>query len=85
MSLINEKEARDRIILSVDIIMFIIAIISMVFLAINFYNAGYSFGGGDSLKAQHHLIYAGTSIAFLAVSMTWIFVRFFRNWGKRLI
>ena len=82
MSLINEKEARDRIILSVDIIMFIIAIISMVFMDINFYNAGSCFE--NDLKARYFM-YAGASIAFLAVSMTWIFIRFFRNWGKRLI
>lgn len=85
MSPLYDPDAKNRMMLSIDIIMFIIAIISMVFIAINFYNAGYSFGGGDSLKAQHHLIYAGASIAFLAVSMTWIFIRFFRNWGKRLI
>jgi len=85
MSLLEDRSLRNRILLSVDIIMFIIAIISMVFTALNFYNAGYSFGGGDPAKSQQYLLYAGGSIAFLAVSMTWIFIRFFRNWGKRLI
>lgn len=85
MSPISDLETKGRIVLSIDIIMFIIAVISMVFIAINFYNAGYYFGGGDSLRSQSYLLYAGASIAFLSVAMMWIFVRFFRNWGKRLI
>ena len=85
MSLLEDKNLRNKILLSIDIIMFIIAIISIVFTALNFYNAGYCFGGGNPAESQNYLMYAGASIAFLAVSMMWIFVRFFRNWGKKLI
>ncbi|HEX17398.1 MAG TPA: hypothetical protein ENG60_03200 [Thermoplasmatales archaeon] len=76
---------RERLILIIDIIMFIIAIISMVLTALNFYMAGYASGGGDYIGAQNHLMHACASTAFLAVSMMWIFVRFSRNWGKRII
>lgn len=78
-------ERREEILLMVDIIMFIIAIVSIILMALNFYRSGFFFGGGNAGYAQTYLMYGGASIATLSVSMTWIFVRFFRNWSKRTI
>lgn len=72
----------EGVILIVDIVMFAIAIISIIAMSLCFYRAGFFFGNGSVIYAQNQLMYAGACIATLSVSMTWIFVRFFRNWGK---
>ncbi|MCD6541703.1 MAG: hypothetical protein J7K38_00020 [Thermoplasmata archaeon] len=79
------RDTREGIILIVDIIMFVIAVISIILMSLNFYRAGFYFGNGSVGFAQTYLMYAGACIAPLSASMTWIFVRFFKNWNKKTL
>ncbi len=74
-----DRRTWERLMLYIDIIMFFVAVVSLISLVLNIYDAGYNFGGGDTAHAQKAMFYVAGSVAFLTFSMAWIFVRFFRN------
>ncbi|RLF38326.1 MAG: hypothetical protein DRN00_04470 [Thermoplasmata archaeon] len=72
-------ETRDRVTFYIDVMMFVIVAISLVFLVLHSYNAGYAAGEGTYINAQQEMMYMAACVAFLAPSMTWIFIRFFKR------
>lgn len=74
-----DRGARERVTFYIDIIMFVVVVISLVFLVLHSYNAGLSTGEGTYINAQQEMMYMAACVAFLTASMTWIFVRFFRR------
>jgi len=78
-----EKSTRERIAFYVDIIMFVVVAASIVSIALHSYLAGMFAVQNSSINAAHEMMYVAASVAFLAVAMTWIFIRYFKNLSKR--
>ncbi|HEC87644.1 MAG TPA: hypothetical protein ENI49_07280 [Thermoplasmatales archaeon] len=78
-----DKRARERIAFYIDLVMFIVVAASVVSLAIHSYISGMYAVQGSSINATNEMMYVAASVAFLAVSMTWIFIRYFKNLSRR--
>ncbi|HID24983.1 MAG TPA: hypothetical protein EYP23_00740 [Thermoplasmata archaeon] len=74
-----DRNTKERLMFFMDLMMFFIVAVSMFFLVLNAYNAGRFFGIGSMGCAQQSLFYVAGSTVFLSVSMTWIFIRFFKR------
>ena len=62
----------------VNIVLFFIVAVSVLFLILDSYEAGKNFdSGGDTLSQQW--LYIGRDIAFLSISLALVFFQFFRN------
>ena len=62
----------------VNIVLFFIVAVSVLFLIIDSYNAGkFASTGGDKLSQQW--LYICRDIAFLSISLALVFFQFFRN------